>query len=126
MFALVDRLKENKRASPGAMVFRQERSKERLFVAVHTVDRKPIRLPKSNNRGVRRRPTVSRHQVLGILLKDALGQFRDGPLVLFRRSKVAAHHPDDVGQVLEALTHKSSIVAKFRFATRLHLLEPAL
>src|SRR5437899_6591576 len=126
MLTLVDRLKENKRASPGAMVFRKERSKERLFIAVDTVDRKPIRLPKSDNRGVGRRPAVGRHQVLGILLKDALGQFRDGPLVLLGRSKVAAHHPDEVRQVLEALAHKSSVVAKFRFATSLHVLEPAL
>src|SRR5262249_51445087 len=64
--------------------------------------------------------------MLGIFFTDALGQFGDGPLILFGWSKVTAHHPDEVGQVLKPLARKSSVVVKARFAARLHVRKPAL
>src|SRR5262249_10049883 len=99
---------------------------ECFFVAVHTVDREPIRLSKSDNGGVRRKPGVGGHQMLGVLLANALGNLRDRPLILFAWWKISRPYPDQIAQVLKPLSYESPISAKIRFAARLHLSEPAL
>ena len=65
------------------------------------------------------------HRVPGINFMDTFGDLGHGPSVRSSGRKVAADHPDDVGQVPKPLADESSISAKLGWAARLDLTEEA-